>query len=577
MKELSLLIGGQAGFGIDKSSGIIGRLLNRLGYRVYIYRDYPSLIRGGHTFSIIRASKNRIAAHSDKVDFVIALNQETLELHKNKLKKGCLYLFDSEQVNLVRDNSPQANAAPAVRISNGVKVDAQTCGLGIPLGKLLKEENAPEIMRNTCIIGAMVKAIGLEFDILQDVLKKEISRELDLNIKVAKRGFDVSKELIKIKPIQQEILPLLSGNQAIALGLIKGGLKAYVAYPMTPSSPILHYLAEVADGFSLDVLHPESEIGVILMALGYSYMGKKSAVGTSGGGFCLMTESLSFAAMAELPIVFVLGQRPGPSTGLPTYSAQTELNFALNAGQGEFVRFIVAPGDAEEAYYWSCVSMNMSWKYQIPSIILSDKNLGEGIFNFDMNMVGELKEESALLWDRKPPYKRYALTENGVSPLAFAPDKDAVIKVNSYEHDEFGITTEDPKITTAMTEKRLRKEKFLLEDINEHFEAVNIYGDKNSKTGLLCWGSNKGISVELGNKLGLKVIQPVVLNPFPAQQFKKAVSGLKKLICVENNATGQLAKLIKGYGFDVNKTLSKYDGRAFSLEELEEKIKEVLK
>ncbi len=555
MQEFSILIGGKAGFGIDKSSSIIGRLLNRLGYHIYIYRDYPSLIRGGHTFSIIRTSRNRIAAHTDKVDLVIALNQETLNLHKNRLKQECLFLFDSEQV----------------------KVDVKTCGLGIPLGKLLKEENAPDIMKNTCIIGAMVKALGLEFNILEDVLKKEIPKEIDLNIKVAKRGFDESKELIKIDSIAQKSLPLLSGNQAIALGLIKGGLKAYISYPMTPSSPVLHYLAEIADDFSLDVLHPESEIGVILMALGYSYMGKKSAVGTSGGGFCLMTESLSFAAMAELPIVIILGQRPGPSTGLPTYSAQTELHFALNAGQGEFVRFIVAPGDAEEAYYWSCVSMNMSWKYQIPSIILSDKNLGEGIFNFDISAVGELKEETPILWDRKPPYKRYLFTENGVSPLAFVTDKDAIVKVNSYEHDELGITTEEPKATMLMQEKLLRKEKFLLKDIDEHFKAVNVYGDKNSKTGLLCWGSNKGISIELGEKLGLKVIQPVVLNPFPVRQFQNAVSGLKRLICVENNATGQLAKLIKVHGFNVNEMLLKYDGREFSIEELEERIKEVLK
>jgi 2-oxoglutarate ferredoxin oxidoreductase subunit alpha len=555
MKDFSILIGGKAGFGIDKSGGIIGRLLSRLGYRIYIYRDYPSIIRGGHTFSIIRASKNRIATHSDKIDIIIALNQETFNIHKNRLKKGCLFLFDSEQV----------------------KINTKTRGLGIPLGKLLKGENAPNIMRNTCIIGAMVKALGLEFKILEDVLKKEITKETELNTKVAKRGFDESKELMKIDSISQKSLPLLTGNQATGLGLIKGGMKAYIAYPMTPSSPILHYLAGIADDFSLDVLHPESEIGVILMALGYSFMGKKSAVATSGGGFCLMTEGLSLAGMAELPIVIVLGERPGPSTGLPTYSSQTELHFALNAGQGEFVRFVVAPGDAEEAYYWSCVSMNMSWKYQIPSIILSDKNLGESVFNLDINAVGELKEEAPLLWDRKSAYKRYLIMKNGVSPMAFVPTKDAVIKVNSYEHDEFGITTEDPQKTTAMTDKRLRKEKFLLKDIDENFKAVNVYGDKNSKTGLLCWGSNKGVSVEIGQKLGLKVIQPVVLNPFPLRQFKDSVLGLAKLICVENNATGQLVKLIKGYGFKTDKTILKYDGRAFSLEELEEKISGVLK
>lgn len=553
MGEFSILIGGKAGFGIDKSSGVIGRLLNQLGYRIYIYRDYPSLIRGGHTFSIIRASRSRIAVHQEKVDLILALNQETLDLHKSSLKKGCFFIFDSEQV----------------------KIGAEyTCGIGIPLGKFLKEEAAPEIMRNTCIIGALAKAIGLNFDVLENVIKKEFTKDTDLNIKVAQRGFKESKELIKIEPLKQESLPLLSGNQAIALGLIKGGLNAYIAYPMTPSSPILHFLAEIANDFSLDVIHPESEISVILMALGYSYIGKKAVVGTSGGGFCLMTEGLSFAGMAELPIVIILGQRPGPSTGLPTYSAQTELLFALNAGQGEFTRFIVAPADAEEAYYWSAVCMNMSWKYQIPGIILSDKNLGEGIFNFDINTVGPIKEEMPVSWDRKSSYKRYLITENGVSPLAFVPDKDAIIKVNSYEHDEFGITTEDPKQTRLLQEKLLRKEKSLAEDL-ESFTTVKVYGDNNSEVAFLCWGSNKGVCVEAARELGLKVIQPIVLNPFPLKQFQEALSGVKKLICVENNATAQLAKLIRCHGFSVDNTILKYDGRPFSLEDLEEECKKL--
>lgn len=550
MNDFSILIGGKAGFGIDRSGGIIGGLLNRIGYRVYIYRDYPSIIRGGHTFSIIRASDKSIAAHQEKVDFVIALNQETLDLHKSRLKKDCLFIFDAEQVK----SKPE-----------------DACGIGIALGKFLKEENAPEIMRNTCVIGALTKAMGIDFAILEQILKKEFTKDADLNVKIARRGYNEAKELIKIKPLKQKSLPLVSGNQAIGLGLIQGGLDAYIAYPMTPSSPILHFLAEIAEDFSLDVMHPESEISVILMALGYSYAGKRAAVGTSGGGFCLMTEGLSLSGAAELPIVIVLGQRPGPSTGLPTYSAQTELHFALNAGQGEFVRLIVAPGDAEEAYYWSALCMNMSWKYQVPSIILSDKNLGEGVFNFDINAIGEIKEETPLLWDRKASYKRYLLTESGVSPLAFAGGKEAIIKINSYEHDELGITTENPQQTKLMQEKRLRKEKFLAKDL-EGLATVKVYGDKNSDVCLLCWGSNKGVCVEVAQKLRLKVIQPILLNPFPVKQFGEALAGVKKTILVENNATGQLMKLIRNYGFNVNETIFKYDGRPFSVDELEKMV-----
>jgi 2-oxoglutarate ferredoxin oxidoreductase subunit alpha len=555
MDDFSVLIGGKAGFGIDKSSLIIARIFNQLGYRIYIYRDYPSLIRGGHTFSIIRASKDKIATYYNKVDFLLALNQDTLNFHRNRLKKDCLFIYDSEQV----------------------KIDPNsTCGIGLPIEKILKEENAPEIMRNTCIIGALCKAAGIDLEILEDVLKKEISKEIDLNLKVSRRGFEEANELTRIGSLNQERLPLLSGNQAIGLGLIKGGLKTYIAYPMTPSSPILHFLAEIASDFGLKVIHPESEIGVILMALGFSYMGEKVAVGTSGGGFCLMTEGLSFSGMGELPTVIIVGQRPGPSTGLPTYSAQTDLHFVLNAGQGEFPRFIVAPGDPEEAYFWSCVAMNISWKYQLPSIILSDKNLGEGVFNFDIDSIDAIKEEGPILWDRKSPYKRYLDTENGVSPLTSVPDKEAIIKVNSYEHDEFGITTEEPQQTKMMQDKRLRKEKFLLKEL-EGLKCVKIYGNNNSQAALLCWGSNKGVCIEAAQNLGLKVIQPLVLSPFPVKQFQDALTGVKKLISVESNATGQLVRLIKVYGFSVDEKILKYDGRPFSLDELEEAIKSLSK
>jgi 2-oxoglutarate/2-oxoacid ferredoxin oxidoreductase subunit alpha len=553
MDEISILIGGRAGFGIDRSGAVLGRLLNKLGYRIYINRDYPSLIRGGHTFSIIRASKTRIAAHTDKVDFVLALNKETLDLHKDRLKKDCMCIYDSGQTDAI----------------SGV------CCIGLSLSKFLKEENAPEVMRNTCIIGAVVKAIGIDFSILEDVLKKEFTDSADLNIKVARRGFNEAKELIKINALKQQSLPLITGNQAIALGLIKGGLNAYISYPMTPSSPILHYLATMADDFGLDVIHPESEISVILMALGYAYAGKRAAVGTSGGGFCLMTEALSLSGMAELPIVIVLGQRPGPSTGLPTYSAQTDLHFALNAGQGEFVRFVAAPGDAEEAYYWSAISMNISWAYQIPSIILSDKDMGESVFNFDLNSVSQLPEEKPYMRDRKSPYKRYLVTQNGVSPLAFPPVKNEIIKVNSYEHDEFGITTEAPGEAIRMQEKRLSKEKLLAEEI-EGMKAVNVYDDKDKDAALLCWGSNKGVCLEIGKKLGIKVIQLIVLNPFPIKEFKQALSGVKRLISVENNATAQLARLVNNYGISVNEKILKYDGRPFSVEGLEKKVKEVI-
>lgn len=552
--DFSVLFGGKAGDGVDTAGLLIGRILNQLGWRLYIYRDYPSVIRGGHTFSIIRAGKNKISAHREKVDFIIALNQETLDLHRPKLKKDCFFIYDADQ------------AKPA----------AGTCGTGVAVNTILKEENAPVVMRNSCLIGAFCKAAGIKWDILDNVFRKNIAKEIGLNLKVARRGYDSAQELTVAGTFAQAPLPVVSGNEAIGMGLLKAGLNAYVAYPMTPSSAILHFLAGQAKDFSLKVVHPESEIAVVLMALGFSYMGERVAVGTSGGGFCLMTEGLSFSGIAELPVVFMVGQRTGPSTGLPTYTAQTELHFVLNAGQGEFSRMIAAPGDPEEAYFWSAAVLSLSWKYQIAGIILSDKTLSEGNFSFDLEAAGAPKKEDIPLWDKNSPYKRYQDTQSGVSPLAFVPQPGQVIKINSYEHDENGITTEDAKITKAMQEKRLRKEKYLAEDL-ENYETVKTYGNGNSSVAVLCWGSNKGVCVEAAENLGIKVIQPVVLWPFPEKQFQEALKGVKRLICVENNATGQLALLIQRFGFGVNEKILKYDGRPFTGDELEEKLRGVLR
>lgn len=556
MKELSVLIGGKAGDGINQSGLLISRLISQLSYYIYMYFDYPSLIRGGHNFSIIRASTYKIGSHTEKIDFLLALNKDTIDLHKNRLKDSSFIIYDSNSVN--SENLPI-----------GIKQ------LGIPIKKIIKEEGASPVMRNSYLLGAFSKSLGINWEIIERVFRKNIKKELNLNLKLAQRGFNEVKEFIKLTPTSQKILPILNGNESISLGLVNAGLRSYIAYPMTPSSTLLHFLAQIANEFNLKVIHPENEIAVILMALGFSYAGERVAVGTSGGGFCLMTEGLSLSGMAELPIVIVIAQRPGPSTGVPTYTAQGDLHFAINAGHGEFVRFVVAPGDAEQAFYWSSLALNISWKFQIPSIILTDKALSEGTYSFNTDSIKEIREEEPLLWNRKQSYKRYLDTETGISPLAFVPEKEAIIKVNSYEHDEFGFTTEDPKKIKMMSRKRLRKEKQLYEEL-QNYETVKIFGDKKSSIVLLCWGSNKSVCSELGKKYGLKVVQPIVLAPFPTKQFEKALKDAKKIICVENNITGQLVKLINRYGFRVDEEILKHDGRPFSLEELEEKLKELI-
>jgi 2-oxoglutarate ferredoxin oxidoreductase subunit alpha len=367
--------------------------------------------------------------------------------------------------------------------------------------------------------------------------------------------------------------PLFTGNEAIGIGLVKGGLEAYVSYPMTPSSTLLHFLAGHQEKFGITVVHPENEIAVILMALGFAYAGKRSGVGTSGGGFCLMTEGLSLAGMAELPLVLVVSQRTGPSTGLPTYTGQSELQFILHAGQGEYPRLIVAPGDAQQALFWSEIAINMAWKFQIPAFILSDKTLSEGTYTINLSAVPDVQRGDSPGWAGTVPYLRYADVPSGTSPLAVPGMKDAVIKVNSYAHDEAGITSEEAGVVEQMTNKRLRKREWLTAEM-QGYPGVILSGNPESSTALLCWGSTMGVCNEIATLLGLRVIQPILLSPFPHVQIKNALTGVTNLIAVEENATAQLATLAGQYGIIPDKRILRYDGRPFLPDDLLLKIKE---
>jgi 2-oxoglutarate/2-oxoacid ferredoxin oxidoreductase subunit alpha len=550
MRECSVLIGGKAGEGINTAGLIIANLFSRLGYRIYMYFDYPSLIRGGHNFCIIRASERKIAAHRETVNVLLALDQNCIDLHPQQIREDTVIIHDTYRV--VRPE-----------------------GHGVALNEILAEEKAPEIARNSAIIGAFCKAAGIEWEVLSEAFAAFIKEKyLEMNLRVAKRAYNSIDEQFRIPPLERERLPVLTGNEATGLGLVRGGLDAFVAYPMTPTSNLLHFLAEHSDALSVKVIHPENEIGVMLMALGLAYGGKKTAACTSGGGFCLMTEGFSLAGMAEMPVTIVVGQRPGPSTGLPTYSSQTEMHFVLNAGQGEFPRLVIAPGDLEESYAWSATALMLSWKYQIPSIVLTDKTLAEGTFSFDLDSAGEIPDVQPLLWDGAEPYLRYRQTESGISPLAFPGSAGAVIKANSYTHDESGITTEEAAEAAGMQDKAMRKLAGLAEEL-KGYRTVRVTGEQGA-TAVACWGSQAGVCDEVAERLGLKVIRPLVLSPFPVDAWREAMAGVDKVICVENNATGQLARLLAGYGFPVHDRVLKYDGRPFSVDELEARLAEVI-
>jgi 2-oxoglutarate ferredoxin oxidoreductase subunit alpha len=548
-KEFSILIGGAAGEGTRMSGQLIGKLLNQQGWRIFIYEDYQSLITGGHNFSIIRASSERISAPTKMIDYLITLNQDTLQRHKGRLKKEGLIIYNSDQI---KDEK----------------------GTGIAALTITTQLGGKPIMKNSSLLGALGKVLGIEWQAIEDLLKREFGEKAELNLKIAKAGYEKAETHKKIEKLNQKPLALITGNEAVALGALKAGLEIYVSYPMTPASSILHYLA----GFkNIITFQPENEIEVINAAIGAAYSGERAMVGSSGGGFALMVEALSLAAQSETPIVIVESQRPAPATGLPTYTAQGDLLFVLSAGHGDFIRFIVAPGDAEEAFYLTGLAMNVSWKYQMPSIVLIDKEISEDTFNLDESVLEKVKKIEGKLWDKKGEYKRYLDTSDGISPLAFPGEKGAVIKATSYEHDEFGVTVEeDEEQIKKMQEKRLRKYNNLAREIQD-LELVKVFGDKNSEKAIIIFGSNKGVGIELGKELGLRVIQPLVFQPFPKGQMNEALSGVKKIFTIETNVTAQLAQFLNCQGIKVDGSILKYTGRPFFIEELREELNEKIK
>jgi len=341
---------------------------------------------------------------------------------------------------------------------------------------------------------------------------------------------------------------------------------------MTPASSLLHYLAAQAENFGLAVVHPENEIAVINMAIGSSFTSARAMVGTSGGGFALMVEGISLAGITEAPVLCILSTRPGPATGVPTYTEQADLNFALSAGHGDFLRIVASPGNIEEAYYLTAEMLDLVWKFQTPGILLTEKHLSESGMTIDIDL------EKAKWADQKMhnggDYKRYLDTTDGVSPMLFPPSKE-IIKWNSYEHDEFGITTENAEMISFMHEKRNKKLETLVEYLKaEH--TVNITRGENP-TNIFTYGSTYMTVLEAlryGN-LNPTVIQPIYLNPLPIWELEEFKD--QENIVIEQSITGQFATLLKEKaGLKIKTIINQYDGRPFDPIALSKKIKEVL-
>ncbi len=554
--ELRILVGGKAGQGIGKLAVVIARIFTTLGYYVFNYRDYPSLIKGGHNYNVLRISSKPIYSHEENdIDILIALDENTITKHKNKLKKNYIVICDKSICRTISRKAP--------RKSHIVAIDAK---------KVISKLKAPSIMENTVLLGAFLRVVSIQPKQVEKIIKEELRKFFDLQIRALNSGYKQSRSFFKIKK-KGKPKQLLSGTEGVGEGALLAGLELYIAYPMTPATPVLHYLAKKQNG--LRVVQLENEIACAQATLAASYTGALSMTGTSGGGFALMTETLSEAGMMEVPMVVYLAQRTGPSTGVPTYTEQGDLKFALHAGHGEFPRVVVAPGDPQEAMQRTVEAFYLSQKYRTLAIIISDKHLAESQFTFDKIVKPKLKVKKNIIHRKiKGIFPFYKITPNGLSPRSIPGEN--IVKANSYEHDELGITTEDATKVAAMKEKRMRKLKPLRKEI-EKFKPVSIYG--KGRNLLVSWGSTKGAILDALRELkNTRFMQISYLAPFPTRIVGRELESARQIILVENNLTGMLGDIIaEQTGIIIDKKILKYDGRPFTPSFIVKKAKRLMR
>ena len=557
-------IGGAAGDGIKESGLTLGAILAELGYESFLSFTYPSLIRGGHNFTRITFSKDKVYSDHEALDVLIAMNEESVVLHRDEMAAGAVVLADAFE------------PADLEALKDGAVV--------IPMAAKVKELNVPAITRNSMALGALCYLLELDYGLMQVVLGDVFKDKLPgVNVKLADMGYQLMKD--KNFRHQKKIRPtigkkeLIDGNTALAKGLQTAGLDFYVGYPMTPATSILTYLAGQQKNSKLRTIQPESELSVINMALGMAYAGKRVAVGSATGGFALMQEAFSHAGMAELPLVVAVSQRQAPATGLPTYSSQTDMRFAIHAGHGEFPRIVVAPGDSEEAFALGAHALNLAWKYQVPVIVLLDKIVSEHAVTSLLTPDAIKTDHGLMSTNTGEKYGRYEITKDGISPMAFPGTPNTVVKVTSYEHDAHGITVEEAEPTKAMLAKRFAKTETIKKEIDRH-ETVKVYGDKASKDVIVFWGSTKGPLLESLRyvKKPVKLVQIVWLEPFDTKKVAQELKGATKIIDVECNHDGQLGALIREKtGIVATDQILRFDSRPFEPITLAEEINKIIK
>lgn len=578
--DYTIKIGGEAGQGIQTIGDTLARVFSRTGYHVFTHQDYESRIRGGHNFFQIRFSDKPVMSSRMKIDILVALDKESITLHEKELSDNGRIIYDSSALKQKHEDQRF---------------------LDIPFANLAVEHGGSKIMANTVATGAVIGMLGMEPGILLGIIKDTFGKKgediIKANVNAAMAGHDFAvKQCITCSfsaaPLAKPKM-LIAGIDSIGLGAVASGCKLYSAYPMTPSTGIMNYIAGKGKEYGIIVEQAEDEIAAINMALGASFAGVRAMTGTAGGGFALMVEGLSLAGMTETPIVIALGQRPAPATGFPTRTEQADLNFALYTAHGEFPRVIFAPGTPEQAFYLTNKAFDLAEKYQIPVIVMFDTYLSDTEWTFDGFDVSKLRNTEYRLrgeaMEKLSEYKRHAFTESGVSPLAIPGESRHLVVTDSDEHDEEGHIVEDAETRIKMVNKRLFKKLPL---IRQEIEPPVLYGDSKPDIVVVGWGSNYGVMREsvdaLSKNVKIAMLHFSEIYPFPSPtplprgegakgrvefDYLKLLRDAKLTICIENNATGQFARLIRAEtGFEFKASINRFDGRPFLLEELVEEI-----
>ncbi len=580
MIDIEWLIGGEAGYGIMTTGAMMAKIFTRLGLSVFDYVEYPSLIRGGHNAYYVRASDEEIYTQKRPVDILVALNRETIDKHKSELSKNAAVLFDPAVTKVDPNEFPQ-----------------EILQVPVPFLDITKQVNADRLMVNTVSVGSSLALFHPDYKILEGILQdafgKKGEKVIGDNINTSKGGFDYviknfpNKFGVTVDQKPQERI-LIGGAEAVAYGAIRAGVKFAAIYPMTPMNTVMTTLTAHALKYNIITKEPEDEIAGINMAIGAGFAGVRSMVGTSGGGFSLMVEALGLAAQTETPIVIFEGMRPGPATGMPTWTDQGDLRFVLHAAQGDFPRIVLAPGDIPEIFSMTMQAFNLAEKYQMPIIVLVDKYLMEGHAAIVEQTIKKISDEykierGKVLTDQETAaqtdYKRYELVPDGISPRSLPGQQGGIALSGSDEHNEMGLYDEAADMRNKMMEKRFKKLKIATPEIH----PLDMYGPEEAPLTIVGFGSTKIVVQEAMRWLekdGIKInlLKVHSMSPFPGELVASIIRNAEETLVIEANYTGQFEGLIKEYtGLTLNHRFRKYDGRPFYPEEIVEKVKEVLK